>query len=278
MTDLQFRVDVESCIGCGQCVDDCPYMILTMDGNCPAVIAERAESCIRCQHCLAICPVAALSIHGVDPADSSLLKGNFPDPARLEVLMRGRRSVRRYREENVDPALVQRLLDTAWQAPTGVNSRQVLFTLVDDKESMAVLRREVMASLAKAVHAGKLPPERQFFSGFVKLWEEKGVDVIFRGAPHLLIASTPRSCPCPEPDCLIALSYFDLLAQCNGLGTVWDGLAKWTISELLPEFQQRLGVPTDHLVGYVMAFGYPAVEYHRTVDHGPAMINRPALG
>lgn len=278
MTDLQFRVDTELCVGCGQCVDDCPYMILTMDGSSPAVVAERAGACIRCQHCLAICPVAALSIHGIDPANCSSLQGNFPDPARLETLMRGRRSVRRYLDEDVDSALVQQLLDTAWQAPTGVNSRQVLFTLVADRKSMSVLRGEVMASLANAVRSGKLPPERQFFSGFVRLWEEKGGDVIFRGAPHLLIASAPRTCPCPEPDCLIALSYFELLAQCHGLGTVWDGLARWTIAEFLPEFRVRLGIPEDHLVGYVMVFGYPDVEYQRTVDHGPAAINRIVLG
>lgn len=278
MIDMKFRVDTELCIGCGQCVDDCPYMILTMDGSFPAVVEERAGACIRCQHCLAICPVAALSIHGVDPADCSSLQGNFPDTSRLETLMRGRRSVRHYRDENVDSVLVQRLLDTAWQAPTGVNSRQVLFTLVDDKDTMSVLRDEVMAQLSSAVRAGKLPPERQFFSGFVRLWEEKGIDVIFRGAPHLLIASTPRTCPCPEADCLIALSYFELIAQCHGLGTVWDGLARWTIADFLPEFRGRLGIPHDHLIGYVMAFGYPAVDYHRTVNHGPAAINRPVLG
>ncbi|MBA3014172.1 MAG: nitroreductase family protein [Proteobacteria bacterium] len=276
--DLQFRVDTELCIGCGQCVDDCPYMVLAMDENVPMVVAARAGACIRCQHCLAICPEAALSIHGVDPADCVSIQGHFPDVARLDTLMRGRRSVRRYRDENVDLVLIRRLLDTAWQAPTGVNSRQVLFSVVDDKKSMAVLRQEVMASLASAVREGKLPPERQLFSGFVRLWEEKGVDIIFRGAPHLLIASAPRNCPCPEPDCLIALSYFELLAQCYGLGTVWDGLARWTLSEFLPEFMERLGIPSDHLVGYAMVFGYPAVEYQRTVDHGPASINRVVFG
>jgi len=272
--DLQFRVDSDLCIGCGQCVEDCPYMILTMDGERPAVVAERAASCIRCQHCLAICPVAALSIHGVDPAGCTPLQGRLPDPAQLATLMRGRRSVRRYRDENVDPALRQHLLNTAWQAPTGVNSRQVLFTLVDDKAIMATLRSEVMASLSRAVQAAALPPERQYFAGFVRMWEEEGIDIIFRGAPHLLIASAPAACPCPEQDCLIALSYFELLAQCHGLGTVWDGLAKWTIGELLPEFKERLAIPTDHRIGYMMVFGYPAVEYQRTVDHGPAKINR----
>lgn len=108
----------------------------------------------------------------------------------------------------------------------------------------------------------------------VQLWEEKGVDTLFRGAPHLLVASVPKDVPSPLPDCLIALSYFELYAQASGVGTVWDGLAKWAINDLVPETRRRLGIPDDHLIGYCMAFGRPAVHYARTVQHGPALISR----
>ena len=37
--------------------------------------------------------------------------------------------------------------------------------------------------------------------------------------------------------------------------------------------RQLLGIPEDHLIGYVMVFGKPAVHYARTVQHGPALIN-----
>ena len=76
------------------------------------------------------------------------------------------------------------------------------------------------------------------------------------------------------PDCLIALSYFELFAQANGIGTVWNGLAKWAINDLVPATRHLLGIPDDHLIGYVMAFGKPAVQYYRTVQHGPALIHR----
>jgi nitroreductase len=69
-------------------------------------------------------------------------------------------------------------------------------------------------------------------------------------------------------------SYFELYAQAHGVGTVWDGLAKWAINELVPESRQRLGTPDDHQIGYCMAFGKPAVRYARTVQHRPALINR----
>jgi len=37
--------------------------------------------------------------------------------------------------------------------------------------------------------------------------------------------------------------------------------------------RQLLGIPEDHLTGYVMAFSKPAVHYARTVQHRPALIN-----
>jgi len=69
-------------------------------------------------------------------------------------------------------------------------------------------------------------------------------------------------------------AHFDLFAQANGVGTVWNGLAKRAINDLLPETRTSPGIPDDQLIGYVMAFGRPAVRYARTVQHGPALIHR----
>ena len=63
------------------------------------------------------------------------------------------------------------------------------------------------------------------------------------------------------------------LAQASGIGAVWCGLVKFVISDLLPELRGHLGIPDDHVVGYAMAFGYPAVQYARTVQRGPADVH-----
>lgn len=272
---LDFIINQQTCTKCGECVVDCPARIISWgDDGFPVIVAEKEATCYRCQHCLAICPTGAVSILGLKPKDSRPLAGNFPDPGQLEILIKGRRSVRRYQEENLDPGLLQQLLEVAWHAPTGVNSRQVLFTVVDDRAKMVQLRDEVLAGLAQVVKNNGLPEGRGYFADFVRMWDEEKIDVLFRGAPHLLIASVPANVPTPLQDCVIALSYFELFAQANGVGTVWDGLAKWAINDLVPATRERLGIPADHLIGYVMAFGRPAVHYVRTVQHGPALIQR----
>jgi nitroreductase len=89
----------------------------------------------------------------------------------------------------------------------------------------------------------------------------------------LLVTSAPQSVASPIQDCLIALTTFELFAQTLGVGTVWDGLAKWVIDDLMPEFRIRLGIPDDHVIGYAMVFGKPAVHFARTAQHGLAEIH-----
>lgn len=271
---LQFEVNKPGCIRCGECVFDCPARIIGVgaDGY-PAIPQEKEVNCIRCEHCLAVCPPGVISILGYKPSDSMPVEGRLPEPAAMETLIKGRRSVRRYREENVDPALIRHLLEVAWHAPTGVNARQVRFTVIDDREKMVRLRDELMEGLVRLSRENKIPKKHAYFALFVRVWERQKADLIFRNAPHLLIASAPKTVACPKEDALIALSYFELLAQTNGIGTVWNGIVKWAIDEMLPEFKEKLGIPEDHQFGYAMTFGMPAVRYPRTVQHASAIIH-----
>lgn len=271
---LRFSVDEELCIGCGECVSDCPYGVIEMHGDFPRIAGGREGACIGCQHCLAVCGPGALSIHGLHPEDSLPLAGRLPAADQLATLMQGRRSVRRYTGMPVAADQIQFLLDTVACAPTGINNRQVLFTVIDDCQVMESLRRTTYSSLDAVIREGRLPAGMEFFQAMVEDALKNGRDNIFRGAPHLLIVSAPKDSPSPEADCHIALAYFELLAASMGLGTLWSGLAKWALVMIVPEILQRLGIPDNHQVGYMMVFGHPAVTYHRTVQRASTHVNR----
>jgi len=263
---LQFKVDTEKCIRCGECGRDCFAGVIGEDGDgLPVVIPEREGLCIECQHCLAVCPTGALSVFGLDPEAGRPLKDGMPDPERMETLIMGRRSIRRYKKEGVDPALIRHLLEVASHAPTAVNRRPVRLTVVDDPAAMDRLRAAATDAALKRLHDGTIPAGYERIGDYLKNGRE-GEDVIFRGAPHVLLATAPETALSPMADCHIVMSYFDLLASSHGLGTVWDGIARAVISGVCPELRDLLGIPADHVIACVMAFGKPAVKYHRTVQ------------
>ena len=274
---LQFTVDEARCTKCGLCVKDCPAEIIEREGKAvPHIKAGQEESCLQCQHCLAICPGGAISILGRHPHDSLELSPEvLPTFEQMTRLLRGRRSVRQYRDENVDPALIESLLATVANAPTGVNQRELTFTVIDNKADMQRLREKAYRGLTAATAAHRIPAHFDFLQGAAEFFTG-GPDFIFRGAPHLLVVSAPPDAPCPKEDVSLALAYFELLAQSAGLGTVWCGLFKMTL-ETLPELKPLLDLPADHHY-YPMLFGRPAIRYARTVQRDDAAtVRRVAL-
>ncbi len=270
---IDFTVNTVTCTKCGLCAADCPARIISLDGGNPRIAPEKEVLCYKCQHCLTVCPTASLSILGLQPCNSLSLAGGLPDSASMELLIKGRRAVRKYKTENVEPETIAQLLSVASHAPSGKNDRQLRFTVVDDRAKLDVIRDEIMVKLVAIAQGTGFPAGMEFFAGCVRQWEIDGIDFVFRGAPHFLVVSAPKSIVTPVEDGLIALSTFELYAQTLGIGTVWDGLAKFIIGDLLPEFKVRLGIPDDHAIGYAMAFGWPAVQYTRTAQREPDAVH-----
>lgn len=274
---LNLKVDAEKCIQCGECVRDCFAGVFGTDENdFPVVMPGGEERCIECQHCMAVCPTGALSVFGLDPEASRPLKGNLPDPDHLDTLIMGRRSVRSYKKEGVDPALIQHLLEVASHAPTAVNRRPVRLTVVDDPAAMDRLRDAVTKAALKRLHEGTIPAGYERIGDYLSNGRE-GEDVVFRGAPHVLVASASKTALAPMADCHIVMSYFDLLAAGHGLGTVWDGIARAILDGVCPELRSLLDIPEDHVLACVMAFGKPRVKFHRTVQRPGGTIHRVAI-
>ncbi len=267
---LQFVVDQAKCTRCNQCVLDCPAQIIERTGEgVPFIRPENEERCIQCQHCLAVCPPAALSIFGRDPALSlPLTTGSFPDVEKMITLVRGRRSVRRYRDENVDPALLRRLLAALSNAASAINRRPLTFSVIEDKAVMQRFRLKALNGLAAAEKAGNVPERYAYLMQAVPAWFDQGVDMIFRGAPHLLVVSAAPESVCPQEDVTLALAYFELMAQSAGLGTVWCGMAKMTM-EVFPELKEAVGIAPGQYY-YAMLFGRPSFHYARTVQRDDA--------
>ena len=226
---------------------------------------KAEERCISCQHCLAICPTGALSFNEKHPENSQAVDYN-----NILGLIKSRRSVRQYKDEEISEETFGKLKEMLPFIPTGCNSHSLHFSIVEKKSAMDIIRNRVNELLIKTMSYKALAPIVNKFSKYKDAFIN-GEDVIFRGAPHMVVVSSPITAPCATVDPIIALSYFELYAQHLGLGTCWCGFAQVCL-KIFPEICEMLEIPSGYKPVYVMLLGVPAVKYQRTIQPEPYKI------
>lgn len=263
-------IDTGKCTGCGQCALDCMVKAIAFDKTekQPYMIADGGRICIHCQHCVAVCPVGAVSIDGVSAADCPPL-GELPSSESMMNLIRQRRSVRRFKPEEIAPEQLEKLKDALHWTPTGCNDHRLQFFIAGKREiaEFKKVSDKWLKFLIKSGLMGLLVPRyRRYFDEVLG-----GADVIYRRAPHLIIVMAPKKAPCCRTDQVIALTQFDLLAQSLGVSTCWCGFAEYAF-RLIPELRRMIGCPKGYVIGGAMLFGTAAVDYKRSVSPEPFSI------
>ena len=251
------KINEEKCIHCGLCITDCVSSCIGFDKNNVPEMKEE-DRCIACGHCMAICPTGALSFNDKNPDE--LEKVNYDD---ILGLIKSRRSVRQYKEEEIPTETLQKLKEMLPYIPTGCNSHALHFSIVEKKSVMDVIRKKVTNLLLKTMSYKALSPLMNKFSRYKDSFLN-GEDVIFREAPHMIVVSSPITAPCANIDPIIALSYVELYAQHLGLGTCWCGFAEICI-KMFPELCEILEIPSGYKPVYVMLLGVPKVKYQRVI-------------
>lgn len=259
-----FTVDDNLCVRDGFCARVCPTSIIEMAaGDAGPVAVEGAETrCINCGHCVAVCPHAALSLERMPleaclPLDADKVLG----AGQAEQFLRSRRSIRCYRNKPVEREVLTRIIDMARYAPTGSNSQQVSWLVVDGREKLESLTGLAVGWMRHLVDEKDPMAERYGMRGIVQAWEG-GIDIICRDAPALAVAHGPAVYPVMTIDCTIALTYLDLAASALGLGACWAGFfmiaaAHW------PPLHEALDLPEGHKPFGAMMVGYPRHDYQR---------------
>lgn len=233
------------------------------------------EKCMRCQHCLAICPKGAVTFNGKRPEDSLPVEGPaVPSIVQMENYMRVRRSVRRYRDCDVERQVLERIFKALGNSPTGCNARNLKFTCFSTRKAMDEFREKFIRAIEEHRDGEKLLP-RWLAVPAIQMRKGRG-DMFFRGASGMVIISSDETAPgvtTPDEDVVIACSYFEMLAQASGLGTCWCGFLKLVQREIPELLVKTLGFrPTTSF--YAVLFGLPAITYQRGVQRdGEAVVD-----
>ena len=252
-------VDAARCKGDGLCVAVCPSGCLEADEQGGPVAADPAM-CNACGHCVAVCPHDALTHSRVDAAGVRENLRVWPDAAVVDAMLRGRRSIRVYKDKPVAREVLAELVDVARFAPTASNAQEVGWIIADDPAKV----RELAVLTAAFFAASGARPK------YSALWD-RGLDYFLRGAPALAVAYAPADAPFGAGDCAIALTFMELAAVARGLGTCWAGLLVWAAKHSEP-LRAALGLPQGMVVAGGLMLGYPKVRYVGVPPRNPARL------
>lgn len=268
--DANLMIDPEKCTQCGLCTRICwtHAMVKGPDGL-PVMNQVSPDdiwhSCWACQRCMAVCPEGALQICGKKPEDS-VPASEKPSPEAVEALILNRRTCRNYKDENIPWERIEHLLRIVGTAPNAGCHQQVQFSVISDKAELNAFHAYFWKRICENAAQGIYPDgfsEKDFL--LVKKGMDHGKDVIFRGAPHLLLIHEPAAREGCTVDTAFALAYAELLLNAWGYGSLVASFA-WAALKTLPDVRERLGIPADHFLQCPLIFGVPAITFPRGVQ------------
>ncbi len=269
-------IDSGKCTSCHVCIKTCPA-IFTLQSEGIRIMEQ--EHCTLCGHCLAACPADAISIKELD-------KSNFPELPRENVppdvlfsFLRSRRSCRVFQKRDIPRHELERLIDIARYAPSGHNSQNFRFLVVQEKDIIRELAQKTaifygnLYKMLSAPGVERPPWLESHMRGFRLNWEyyQAGKDRVFRDAPALIIVHAPAENASSAHNCHLAMAHIMLQAHAAGLGTCIIGYFINAV-ERDPSIMQSLKIPAGEKVFSCCTVGYPLVKFKRMVARNAPVV------
>jgi len=288
-------IDLEACTGCGVCVSACASMVLELDPPAPGakkgrVRLERPDWCNACGHCEALCAFDAIHSPLPLPDDAPVpAKAPAVDADSLELLLRERRSVRVYKPDPIPRPLLERVVHAAHHTPTGTNSQNVNWIVLDDHEKVRDLQQRCVGFYRRLFNlvnnpVGKLgvrmvagARQKAQLDEYLPVVQEAyrrmdhGEDRLLYDAPALILVHAETWDSCSSFNCDAALYSASLMAHSLGLGCCFNGFVQQAVENSRP-LKKWLGIPRDHRCFMTMGLGWPAVRYRKVCERQPVAL------
>jgi nitroreductase len=245
---------------------------------------------------MAVCPENAINIKGrtLSPGDIfPLLK----EPAKIEyprflAMLQNRRSIRKFRDQEVPDDIISRIIEAAQTAPMGIPPSDVNVLIIEGKEKGHMFASDFCKflesqqwmvskwfTLLMRPFWGKTNDElfRKFLRPLVRMYIDsmkKGENVVTYDAPvTLYFYGSPYADP---DDPTIAATYAMLAAESLGLGTCMIGgihpfLQNGTAAK---KFREKHGIRYKSREGLFVIIGYPKVKFKKGIRRTFANVDR----
>lgn len=277
-------VDRATCKQCGQCALICPTEVLSMEEGQLMVHQDTYLGCIACGHCMMVCPEGSISVtgRGISP-DDLLPMPTFDKTTAADTfaaILQTRRSIRRFKEKEVEPEVLNRVLELAAFGPMGIPPWEVGCVVVQGRKNVQNLAEQIIngySGLLRFMKPWVLSFMKPFmkkttfeqFSSFIlplaQMYVDRyrqGKDVLFYDAPAVMLFY--RSAYTETTDTAIACTYAMVAAESLGLGTTMIGGAA-PMMKRNKKLCQQLGIPEGNTPEIALILGYPAAHFRKTI-------------
>lgn len=254
------------CTRCGLCVRECEFrgaIQMTDTG-----VSIDLDKCIACGHCAAVCPTDAMD-NPKAPAGPSA--GELPAPGDMARYLRQARSVRCFKEGGIPRKKMTALLNIGRYPQTAVNTQGVSYLVLENREKVKALGELYCRTV---LDSGIKDPLRPFLADIANEQLTTGRDIIFRTAPHVILALVDENNPRGRDSARYALTFISLLAPSMGAGTCWAGFfeALALDPKYAPVFLDFLNAPEGKTIGGVLMAGVPDITYRRLAERDPLQV------
>lgn len=258
-----FQIDQETCNKDGLCAAVCPAQIIDFKKDrYPSIKAGTEVACIRCGHCVAVCPTASLDHDAMAAEQCPPVQPDLRLSAdHAEHFLRSRRSIRTYKKKGVAQDHLERLIRMARYAPSGRNTQGVEWLVLGQPDGIRRIAGSVADWMRWILDRDPETAASMHLDKTLACWDQ-GIDIIFRGAPVVIVAHADKENPRAQTTCTIALTYLELAATGLELGCCWAGYFMKAADEY-PPLLQALALPEGHRCFGAMMVGYPKFKYHR---------------
>jgi nitroreductase len=176
-----------------------------------------------------------------------------------------RRSVRSYRDADVDRKTIRTLLEAGVRAPTAGLAEPWAFVIVQGRRAL-----QRLSSLAKPLLAREAPSAPDDQTDPLGELVARPDFNIFHGAGTLIVVCAHPTDGFAAADCWMAAENMMLTACALGLGTCVIGSALPALERL--ELKAQLGIPPDYAPVVPLVVGYPRNETQAPLRQEPLVL------